>query len=143
MSILLIEDDAIHIKLIRRALEKGGYGDNIISLEDGEKALTYLFPSDKGERPFLPRLIMMDINLPKINGIEVLRRIKEDEKLRIIPVVMLTTSSNRIDMEKCFRYSANSYIVKPLDFQNFMDKMKNVAQYWLEVNSVPIELNHE
>jgi CheY-like chemotaxis protein len=139
MSILLIEDDAIHMKLIRRALEKSGYGDNIINLDDGEKAISYLFPQEKREKHSLPRLIIMDINLPKINGIEVLRRIKEDEKLRIIPVVMLTTSSNRMDMEKCFKYNANSYIVKPLDFQNFMDKMKNVAQYWLEVNTVPTE----
>lgn len=139
MSILLIEDDAIHMKLIRRALEKSGYGDNIINLDDGEKAIAFLFPDDKREKQILPRLIIMDINLPKINGIEVLRRIKEDEKLRIIPVVMLTTSSNRMDMEKCFKYNANSYIVKPLDFQNFMDKMKNVAQYWLEVNTAPTE----
>lgn len=139
MSILLIEDDAIHMKLIRRALEKSGYGDNIIYLDDGEKAIAYLFSDDKTGKHSLPRLIIMDINLPKINGIEVLRRIKEDEKLRIIPVVMLTTSSNRMDMQKCFKYNANSYIVKPLDFQNFMDKMKNVAQYWLEVNTAPIE----
>ena len=139
MSILLIEDDAIHMKLIKRALEKSGYGDNIINLDDGEKAIAYLFSEDKREKQFLPRLIIMDINLPKINGIEVLRRIKEDERLRIIPVVMLTTSSNRMDMEKCFKYNANSYIVKPLDFQNFMDKMKNVAQYWLEVNTAPTE----
>lgn len=139
MSILLIEDDAIHMKLIKRALEKSGYGDNIINLDDGEKAIAYLFPKDKKEKHSLPRLIIMDINLPKINGIEVLRKIKEDERLRIIPVVMLTTSSNRMDMEKCFKYNANSYIVKPLDFQNFMDKMKNVAQYWLEVNTVPSE----
>lgn len=139
MSILLIEDDAVHMKLIRRALEKGGYGDNIINLEDGEKAIAYLFSEGKTERHSLPKLILLDINLPKINGIEVLKRIKEDERLRIIPVVMLSTSNNRIDMEKCLRYNANSYIVKPLDFQNFMDKMKNIAQYWLEVHSVPNE----
>ena len=125
------------MKLIRRALEKSGYGDNIVYLDDGEKAIAYLFPDDKSEKHSLPRLIIMDINLPKINGIEVLRRIKEDEKLRIIPIVMLTTSSNRMDMQKCFKYNANSYIVKPLDFQNFMDKMKNVAHYWLEVNNAP------
>jgi CheY-like chemotaxis protein len=139
MEILLIEDDAIHIKLIRRALEKGGFGDNITCLGDGEKAIEYLFPEDKRERTPLPKLILLDVNLPKINGIEVLKRIKEDERMRIIPVVMLTTSNNRTDMEKCFKYSANSYIVKPLDFQNFINTMKTVAQYWLQVNSIPTE----
>jgi len=137
MSILLIEDDAIHVKLIKRALEKGGYGDNITWIGDGEKALNYLFPENKKERHPLPRLILLDVNLPKINGVEVLKRIKSDEKLRIIPVVMLTTSSNRLDMENCLRNAANSYIVKPLDFQNFIDKMKQIAQYWLEVNHIP------
>lgn len=139
MDILLIEDDAIHVKLIKRALEKGGYGDNITWLGDGEKAIKYLFPDDEGKVPSLPRLILLDVNLPKINGVEVLRRIKEDRVLRIIPVVMLTTSSNRLDMESCLRYCANSYIVKPLDFQNFMNKMKQVAQYWLEINHIPYD----
>ena len=139
MSILLIEDDPIHIKLIRRALEKGGYGDNITCISDGEKAIQYLFPQEHSVRLPLPRLILLDVNLPKINGIEVLRRIKEDERLRGIPVVMLTTSSNRVDMQNCFRNAANSYIIKPLDFQNFIDKMRTVAHYWLEVNTSPKE----
>ena len=139
MNILLIEDDQIHVKLIKRALEKGGYGDNITWLGDGEKAIMYLFPEDKRQISPLPKLILLDVNLPKINGIEVLRRIKADERLRIIPVVMLTTSSNRNDMERCSKYSANSYIVKPLDFQNFINTMKTVAQYWLQVNSIPTE----
>ena len=136
MDILLIEDDAIHVKLIKRALEKGGYGKNITWLGDGEKAIKYLFPDDQ-RKPFFPRLILLDVNLPKINGIEVLKRIKEDSELKIIPVVMLTTSSNRLDMENCFRHCANSYIVKPLDFQNFIEQMKQVAQYWLEINHIP------
>ncbi|MBN2373545.1 response regulator [bacterium] len=136
MSILLIEDDTIHIKLIKRALEKAGYGDTIICLEDGEQAFRYLFPEDARERSPLPRLVLLDINIPKISGIEVLKRIKGDGMLRNIPVVMLSTSKNRNDMETCFRFCANSYVCKPLDFKDFETKIKNIVIYWLEVNDV-------
>ena len=135
----MVEDDNIHIKLIRRALERSGYGNDIVCLEDGEKAIAHFFPEDSRKRPPCPRLILLDINLPKINGIEVLRRIKADARFRTIPVVMLTTSNNRTDMESCFKYNANSYISKPLDFQEFMAKMKNVVVYWLEINDIPEE----
>lgn len=134
MSILLIEDNTIHLKLIKRALEKSGYGDNIVCLEDGEKAIRYFFPEDSRKRPVCPKLILLDINIPKINGIEVLRRIKDNVTLRTIPVVILSTSRNRTDMEKCFRYYANSYVCKPLDFQELTTKIRTIAQYWLEVN---------
>lgn len=130
----MIEDNTIHAKLIKRALEKAGYGDNITCLEDGEKALRHLFPENAWEKPFLPKLILMDINIPKINGIELLSRIKGEDRLRRIPVVMLTTSRNRNDIKQCFKYYANSYVCKPLDFQEFMDKIKYIAHYWLEVN---------
>ena len=135
----MIEDDAIHIKLIKRALERSGYSDNLVCLEDGEKAIEYLFPDETGNAPPCPRFILLDINLPKINGIQVLKRIKSDIRLRPVPVVMLTTSNNHIDMEECLRNSANSYITKPLDYENFMEKMKSVVRYWLEVNDMPEE----
>ena len=139
MSIILIEDDTIHAKLIRRALERAGYGDNIVYLADGEQAIVYFFSNDKRRCLQSPKLILLDINLPKVSGIEVLRRIKGDERLRTIPVVMLTTSNNRTDMERCFKYSANSYVSKPLDFSEFMAKMKSIAMYWLEINDTPEE----
>lgn len=139
MSILLIEDDTIHIKLIKRALEKAGYGDTIICLEDGEQAIRYLFPEDARERSPSPRLVLLDINIPRISGIEVLKRIKGDGALRNIPVVILSTSKNQTDMDLCFKYCANSYVCKPLDFQDFKTKIKSIVQYWLEVNDVPDE----
>jgi len=83
-----------------------------------------------------PHLILMDINLPKINGLEILRRIKQSPQLQHIPVVILTTSSNRADLEKCYEYHANSYVIKPLDYEEFNQKIRSIEHYWLMVNEI-------
>ncbi len=134
MCIVLIEDDNIHAKLIKRALEKSGYGNDILCLEDGEKAVRSLFPEDSKERTVWPKLIILDINIPKINGIEILRRIKGDNRLKYVPVVILTTSRNQIDKKNCYKFCANSYVSKPLDFKELSNKIHSIAHYWLEIN---------
>lgn len=140
MNILLIEDDPVHVKLIERILKKSGFNNHLTIIRDGEKAFNYLM-NQKGEMPeenfVYPHLILMDINLPKVNGFEILRRIKQSPKLLYIPVVILTTSCNRTDLEKCYEYHANSYITKPLDFEEFNQKIRSIEHYWMNVNQIP------
>ena len=139
MNILLIEDDPVHVKLVERILKKSGFNNQLTIIRDGEKAFNYLLnPNEKfSEEKFIcPQLILMDINLPKINGLEILRQIKQSPKLQIIPVVMLTTSNNRTDLEKCYEYHANSYIIKPLDFEEFNQKIRFIEHYWTNVNEI-------
>ncbi|MCL6582530.1 MAG: response regulator [bacterium] len=143
MNILLVEDDPIHIKLVERALKKSGFNNQLIVARDGEEVFNYLFNQNMDQRSELmseefvyPHLILMDINLPKINGLEILRRIKQSPQLQHIPVVILTTSSNRADLEKCYEYHANSYVIKPLDYEEFNQKIRSIEHYWLMVNEI-------
>jgi len=140
MHILLIEDDPVHAKLVERALKKSGLKNEIIIITDGEAAFKYLFnqEDESPENKFIyPQLILMDINLPKVSGLEILRRIKQSPRLQSIPVVMLTTSSNRVDLEKSYEFHANSYITKPLDYEEFNQKIRSVEHYWLNINEIP------
>jgi len=139
MNILLIEDDTVHAKLIERILKKSGCNNQLTIIRDGEKAFNYLLKPNENfsdEKFICPQLILMDINLPKVNGLEILRQIKQSPKLQIIPVVMLTTSNNRTDLEKCYEYHANSYIIKPLDFEEFNQKIRFIEHYWTNVNEI-------
>ena len=117
MNILLIEDDPVHVKLVQRVLKKSGLNNPLTIIRDGEKALNYLL-NQKDESPGekFPRLILMDINLPKVNGLEILRRIKQSPKLQYIPVVILTTSCNRTDLEKCYEYHLNFSLFQDEEF---------------------------
>jgi len=140
MHILLIEDDTVHVKLVERALKKSGLNSELIIIKDGEDAFNYLLnqEDESPEKKFVyPHLIFLDINLPKISGLEILRRIKQSPRLQAIPVVILTTSSNRADLEKCYEFHANSYITKPLDYEEFNQKIRSVEHYWLKINETP------
>ncbi|MEW5802611.1 MAG: response regulator [bacterium] len=140
MHILLIEDDPVHIKLVERALKKSGFNNRLTIIQDGEEAFNYLLNQEvkSPEEEFIyPHLILMDINLPKVNGLEILRRIKQSPKLQYIPVVILTTSSNRTDLEKCYEFHANSYITKPLGYEEFNQKIRSIEHYWMNVNETP------
>lgn len=139
-SILLVEDNADDELLTIRALKKNKIANNIIVARDGEEALDYLFGSSenqtKKERP-LPTLIILDLNLPKIDGLEVLKRLKANEQTKLIPVVVLTSSDEQTDMLSSYGLGANSYIRKPVDFNKFIEVASNIGLYWLVLNELP------
>jgi two-component system response regulator len=138
MEILLVEDNPDHAELTRRALNKGG-GNNIVWVKDGQEALDFLrrtgsWASYKGA---MPSVILLDIGLPKLGGHYVLRTIKHDEKLRYIPVIMLTTSGDPDDVSRCYSLGANSYVVKALDFGDFLARVRAIKDYWVNTNVFP------
>jgi CheY-like chemotaxis protein len=141
LSILLVEDEKAHAELTKRAIRRAGNVNRIIVAGDGEEALDYLYNrgkfSDKIKNPTVG-LILLDIKLPGINGIEVLKQIKEDPKLKKIPVIMLTTSGREEDIDNSYEHYANSYLTKPVGFKEFEEKIMQLNSYWLLINEPPI-----
>lgn len=139
-NILLVEDEAAHVELTQRAIRKAGNANRIDAVSDGEAALDYLFNrgkyADKKKYP-LPCLILLDIKLPGIDGIEVLQKIKEDPNLKRIPVIMLTTSQREQDIAASYRHYANSYLTKPVGFKEFEEKIMQLDSYWMLLNEPP------
>ena len=138
VTILLVEDNEDHVVLIKKALRANGLVNDIKVAATGEEALDYLSRSGEYVDPEAsprPGLILLDIKLPGIDGIEVLRRIKEDGRLRLIPVVMLTTSASDHEVVASYSYGVNSYIQKPVDFTKFVDTVKSLRMYWLLLNT--------
>jgi len=139
LTILLVEDNPDHAELTRRALEIGNMVNKITWVKDGEEALDFLYQrgawADKNSER--PGLILLDVNLPKISGQEVLRQIKDDAELMSIPVVMLTTSDRDDEVSAAYQSGANSWVTKPVQFTEFMDKVKNVKLYWVLTNRLP------
>jgi CheY-like chemotaxis protein len=138
--VLLIEDNPDHVLLIKEALAVNNIINEIRVVEDGEEALDYLFRrgqyADPQESP-RPTLIILDIKLPKMDGQEVLKIIKSDPGLKHIPVIVLTTTTQEEEIVKSYQNGANSYITKPIDPQEFFDKIKKLKIYWLITNSIP------
>ena len=134
---LLVEDDEAHAELVRMALEDNHVANTIDHVTDGEAALFHL----RNEPPYTnarrPDIILLDLKLPKLNGHEVLERIKDDESLATIPVVMLTTSDSESDRFKAYREHVNSYVVKPVDFGKFQDMIRELKLYWTVYNRPP------
>jgi CheY-like chemotaxis protein len=137
-TILLVEDDAAHAEIVRRSLADFRVANRLVHVEDGQLALDYLLGVDPDpiRRP-RPDLILLDLRLPKVDGLEVLRRIKQDEALRRIPTVVLTTSAAELDMVRAYEGGAGSYLVKPIDFEKFMTLMESFGFYWLVWNEFP------
>ncbi len=136
-EILLVEDSEDDIILTQRAFKQAGIFQKLIIAKDGEEALEYLFGSP--DRPLprdkpCPLLILLDINLPKISGIELLKRIRSNERTRVCPVVMLTSSNQDIDIIGGYALGANSYIRKPVDYNQFVDVVRQLGLYWLVLN---------
>ena len=142
VDILLLEDNANDAELVKREFKKSLLVNNIFHVKDGEEALDFIFASGKfaGSRNMAspPRLILMDIQMPKINGIEALERIKSDERTKSIPVVMLTSSKEDPDIKRCYELGANSYIVKPVGFESFAEAIRNLGFFWLLLNKAPV-----
>jgi chemotaxis family two-component system response regulator Rcp1 len=135
IHILLVEDNEGDIVLAREALEEARIKNRITVITDGQKALEYLFCNDNNRKP---DLILLDMNLPKVNGLEVLAKIKADEALKIIPVVMLTTSTSEQDVLDAYRNYVNCYINKPIDLEEFIVVIKNIESFWLNTVKLPV-----
>lgn len=136
-EILIVEDNPNDAELMMRSLKKENLANDLILLEDGKKALDFIFCTGKYiERKIsqMPKVMFLDIKLPKVNGLEVLKRIKSDERTKSIPVVMVTSSQEDPDIKTAYDLGANSYIVKPVDFAKFSKIIKELGVYWLAVN---------
>jgi CheY-like chemotaxis protein len=138
VSILLVEDDPAHAAMVQRSLEDFRVANRITLVTDGQQALDHLLPdeTDPSPRP-RPDLILLDLRLPKVDGHEVLKRIKADESLRSIPTVVLTTSSAEADLARAYAQGADSYLVKPVGYDEFTGLMEAFGYYWLAWNRYP------
>ena len=130
--ILLVEDDADDEALTRRALEKNKVRNELVVAHDGQEALDYLRDASR-----LPELVLLDLKLPKIDGLEVLRRLRADERTRLLPVVVLTSSNEERDVATSYALGANSYVRKPVDFKEFTEAARQLGLYWLLLNEPP------
>ena len=138
-EILLVEDNPDDVELTLRALSTHNLANRVKVVSDGAEALDYLRPDD-GEHPpadGYPKLVLLDLKLPRVGGLEVLRRLKASERTRLIPVVVMTSSREEIDLVASYKYGANSYIVKPVDFDQFMKAVSVLGLYWMLFNEVP------
>ena len=142
LRVLLVEDDPDHAELVRRGLEECCPGLDLVHLEDGETALAYLRDRDAPGSPERPHLILLDLRLPRVDGLEVLREIKSSPDLSDIPCVVLTTSRAEGDMVKAYRLHANSYLVKPGSYESFAALMSEIDRYWLRQNRRPVAAAH-
>ncbi|MEX1137613.1 MAG: response regulator [Balneolales bacterium] len=140
IEILLIEDNKHDAELTLRALKKHQITNKLIHLKDGAEALDFIFAkgaySGRGVMD-KPKVILLDLKMPKVDGIEVLRRIKEDDRTKTIPVVILTSSKEDPDINRCYKLGANSYIVKPVDFDDFLKAVSDLGLYWTLLNQPP------
>jgi two-component system response regulator len=137
VEILLVEDNPHDAELTLRALKKNRLANNVMVANDGAEALDYLFCRGKfGDRDIthVPKVVLLDLKLPKINGLEVLKTIKEDSRTSSVPVVVVTSSAEEPDIQEAYLLGANSYIVKPVDFEQFIIAMSSLGFYWLVIN---------
>lgn len=139
-TILLVEDNPDDVELTLRALKKNNILNEVVVANDGVVALDYLFGTGAHEgrnTRVTPQVVLLDVKLPKIDGLEVLRRMREDERTKFIPVVVLTTSNEEKDMINSYRLNANSYVRKPVDFEQFTEAVRQLGLYWLLLNESP------
>lgn len=141
VDILLVEDNPDDLELTMHALRREHLANNIFTVRDGEEALEFLFCNGKFEArdsDHPPRLVLLDLKLPKLNGLEVLKKIKQDARTKAVPVVILTSSKEERDLVASYNMGANSYIQKPVDFERFRDIVRNTGLYWMVINQQPM-----
>lgn len=139
-TILLVEDNADDEALTLRALQKNKVLNEVVVVRDGAEAIDYLFGSGThlGHDPSkMPSVVLLDLNLPKVSGLEVLRRLRADERTKLIPVVILTSSKEEQDLINGYKFGCNSYAVKPVDFVKFAESVSQLGLYWLVINEPP------
>ena len=140
VEILLVEDNPNDVELTLRALKKNNLTNKVYVVKDGAEALEYIFANGTYAHRKIedhPRVILLDLKLPKVDGLEVLRRIKSDERTKVIPVVILTSSKEERDLVESYKLGANSYIAKPVDFDSFVKAVAELGLYWLLLNQPP------
>ena len=139
VEILLVEDNPRDAELTQRALRQHRLANRLVHVKDGQEALDWLFrvPSDEKDAMRHPKIVLLDLKLPKVDGLEVLRKIRSDPRTQLIPVVVLTSSRQESDIVKSYSLGVNSYIVKPVDFDNFAAAVAEIGHYWLIVNQGP------
>ena len=144
VDILLVEDNPSDVELSLYALRKNKNVQKIKVVRDGVDALDFVFCTGQFSDRRIedgPRIILLDLKLPRIDGIEVLRKIKSDKRTSHIPVVVLTSSREDRDLVHCYKFGVNSYVVKPIDFEKFTEAVKNLGGYWLELNEMPADMS--
>jgi two-component system, response regulator len=140
VEILLVEDNPADVELTLRALKKHNLANKVHVVTDGAQALEYLFKngSDSNQEGWNPpKVVLLDLKLPKVDGLEVLRKMKSDAKARLIPVVVLTSSQEESDIVASYQLGVNSYVVKPLDFDKFVESVSQLGLYWVLLNKSP------
>ena len=140
VEILLVEDNPHDVELTLRALKNHNLANNVLVVKDGAEALDFVFGTGAYAKRSVaksPKLILLDLKLPKVDGLEVLRKIKSDERTKVIPVVVLTSSSEERDIVESYKLGVNSYMVKPVDFDQFVDCVSEMGLYWLVCNEPP------
>jgi two-component system response regulator len=138
--ILLVEDNPDDVELTMRALKKNNIQNEVVVARDGAEALEYLFGTGKyadRNMTVMPQLVLLDLKLPKVSGMEVLERLRADDRTRLLPIVILTSSKEEIDLVEGYSRGANSYIRKPVDFNQFTEAVRQLGLYWLLLNEAP------
>jgi CheY-like chemotaxis protein len=141
-TILLVEDNPDDVELTLRAFRKNNIANKTVIVRDGAEALDYLFGAgDYADRDIndTPRIILLDLKLPKLNGLQVLERLRADERTKLTPVVILTSSKEEQDLIHGYKSGANSYVRKPVDFNQFVEAVRHIGLYWLLINEPPIQ----
>lgn len=140
VEILLVEDNSQHVELTLRALKKYNLANNVLVAKDGAEALEFIFATGRYSQRRIengPKVILLDLKLPKVDGLEVLRQIKSDERTKTIPVVVVTTSEQEQDVVESYKLGVNSYIVKPVSFDKFVQAVSELGFYWMLLNNPP------
>ena len=137
VEIVIVEDNPNDAELILRVFRKHNMANQVVLLGDGAEALDFFFPPDGSAPGVAPKIILLDLKLPKIDGIEILRRLKSNERTRSIPVVVLTSSTEARDLTNAYELGVNSYVAKPIKFDEFAEAVADLGLYWLVLNRLP------
>ena len=141
VQILLVEDSAADAEMTINALKKNNLANKLLHVKDGAEALDFIFAQGEYSHRNIedkPKVILLDLKMPKVNGLEVLQKIRADERTKTIPIVVLTSSKEDPDIKKCYDLGVNSYVVKPVEFDEFQKAISNLGLYWMIVNQHPL-----